>query len=166
VKPLPSTTCCACPPPTANLPCQFLQRTFIICNSFSPFCINSCISLSSCTSLCSLNESRVRRFAYSLKLYAANCSPCLNNCRYYEVISPSPFQIRFLRVGVAFVIVSTRVATRYEESWLRQFLPVILPEMQHRLLHLELLTYSLVVGKSGGGWVSSWLQKVEASKCP
>lgn len=65
-----------------------VERTFKICNSFKPFCINSCISLSSLTPRCSLNASLVRRFAYSLKLYAANCSPCLNNCRYCHTISP------------------------------------------------------------------------------
>lgn len=62
-------------------------RTFSTCNSFKPFCINSWISLSSITSLCSRNESLVLRFAYSLKLYAANCPPCLNNCRYWESLA-------------------------------------------------------------------------------
>jgi len=57
-------------------------HTFIDCNSFKPFCINSWISLSSWTSLCSLNASLVRRLAYSLKLYAANWLPCRNNWRY------------------------------------------------------------------------------------
>ena len=57
-------------------------RTFIDCNCFSPFCINSWISLGSCTFLCSLNASLVLRLAYSLKLYDANCSPCRSNWRY------------------------------------------------------------------------------------
>lgn len=43
-------------------------RTFIICSSFRPFCTSSCIFLWSSTALFSRNASRVRRFAYSLKL--------------------------------------------------------------------------------------------------
>jgi hypothetical protein len=35
-------------------------------------------------SLFSRNASLVRRFAYSLKLYAANCSPCRSSCRYCD----------------------------------------------------------------------------------
>jgi len=76
-------------PETASLHSEFFRsfynptlHTFKTCNSFKPFCISSWISLGSCTSLCSLNESLVLRFAYSLKLYAANCWPCRNNWRY------------------------------------------------------------------------------------
>lgn len=68
--------------PFLSGPKSIRSHTFMPCNSRNPFCINSCFCLSSCTPLCSRKASRVRRFAYSRKLYAANCSPCRNNWRY------------------------------------------------------------------------------------
>lgn len=67
-----------------------LERTFMLCNSFTPFCSRFCISCASFTSLCSRNESFVLRTAYSLKLYAANCWPCLSNWRYWSTLAPLP----------------------------------------------------------------------------
>lgn len=60
-----------------------LQRTLIICSSFSPLCISSCILLSSTSPLCSRKASIVLRFAYSRKLYAANWRDCRSNERNY-----------------------------------------------------------------------------------
>ena len=57
--------------------------TFIICNSLSPFCIRSCFIRSSVTTLCSRKASLVRRFAYSLKLYAENCLDWRRRERYW-----------------------------------------------------------------------------------
>lgn len=65
--PPPGILVCECKSNSAIV-LQLQEHTFIDCNSFNPFCINSCICLSSCTSLCSRNESLVFRFAYSLKL--------------------------------------------------------------------------------------------------
>lgn len=48
------------------------QPTLSICNSFIPFCINSCTLRSSVTPLFSLKASTVRLLAYSRKLYEAN----------------------------------------------------------------------------------------------
>lgn len=47
-------------------------HTFNTCSSFNPCCVNSCIRRASLSVLCSRNASLVLRFAYSLKLYAAN----------------------------------------------------------------------------------------------
>jgi hypothetical protein len=66
------------------IPSNFHALTFNICNSFNPFWINSCTLRGSCSLLFSLNASLVLRFAYSLKLYAANCSLCRSSCRYWS----------------------------------------------------------------------------------
>ena len=58
------------------------RPTFNICSSFSPFCIKSCRIRSSVSLRCSRNASFVRRFAYSLKLYAANWLACRSSWRY------------------------------------------------------------------------------------
>ncbi len=44
------------------------QPTFKTCNSFNPFCINSCTFASSVSALCSRKASFVLRLAYSRKL--------------------------------------------------------------------------------------------------
>jgi hypothetical protein len=59
-------------------------RTFNTCNSFNPCCVNSCIRRASLSVLCSRNASLVRRFAYSLKLYAANCLDWRRRERYSD----------------------------------------------------------------------------------
>ena len=82
----PSRTCsCKTEAPTSppilhapsrgqSLPQNLLLRlTFSVCSSFKPFCINSCTVLASASVLCSRNASLVLLFAYSRKLYAANC---------------------------------------------------------------------------------------------
>jgi len=66
-------------------------RTFNIWSSFKPSCISSCCRLASCTSLFSRKASLVLLFAYSLKLYDANCSPCRNNWRYCGVLRSARF---------------------------------------------------------------------------
>ena len=58
--------------------------TFIICSSFKPRCMKSCIFRSSTSVLCSWKESFVLRLAYSRKLYAANWLDCRSRDRNFR----------------------------------------------------------------------------------
>ena len=87
---------------------QKMSPTFSTCNSFNPFCISSCIRRSSVSLLCSRNASLALRFAYSLKLYAANCRACRSNERNSERASNA--------VGVAMSRKSCG-SSRRSEGW-------------------------------------------------